>query len=337
MTTSVPRIRRGQRSNVLEAQSQSSLFSCILDDQPSYLVPSFLVQDSVANDPSVALVVNPFCWFSWTGSAPSEVEAAMSQLEGCARSGDTVWVSDPVTRAVMPFWLGQRYTALLWPLRRGDAIPPDFPAEPRAVLTFAGVLADPRRTALCLSERQKQVGIYWRQFADGYVPVRHLIHPYHLGALRRYVRWRLRTGAFPLGDRQSSLRYVAHDEPVMRFFHHQLTHMVGRIVGEEVKPSYVYLAAYRAGAELPKHVDREQCEYSITLLLDHSPEPKPASPWPIHLDTVTFTVIVFQAIGDGLIYRGRRFPHYRRPLSTGLTSTSVFFHYVPRSFTGSIL
>ena len=49
-----------------------------------------------------------------------------------------------------------------------------------------------------------------------------LIHAFHVAALRRYYRYQIRSGALQLGDRQNPLRYVAHNEPVARFFHQQI-------------------------------------------------------------------------------------------------------------------
>jgi hypothetical protein len=146
----------------------------------------------------------------------------------------------------------------------------------------------------------------------------------------------IRRGMVYLGDNQSSRRYVAHNESVARFFHHQLAKVVSAVAGEPVKPSYVYLASYLSGAELKKHTDREQCEFSVTLSLDFSPEPVRETPWPIRLDTLRGTVTVHQALGDGLVYRGTRVPHYRDTLPEGRTSTSIFFHYVPLDFTGPL-
>ncbi len=170
----------------------------------------------------------------------------------------------------------------------------------------------------------------------GYAPLGDLIHPFHIAALRRYYRYLIRTGAIRLGDGQSPRRYVAYNEPVARYFHHDLAARLSAIAGESLKPSYVYLASYLSGAELKKHTDREQCEFSVTLCLDFSPEPTLATPWPIRLDTPTGTVTVYQALGDGLAYRGTRLPHYRSALGAGQTSTSIFFHYVGADFTGSL-
>ena len=191
------------------------------------------------------------------------------------------------------------------------------------------------------SERSKDwveatSGLAKRFEKRGYAPVGNLIHPFHVAALRRYYRYLIRTGVLTLGDHQSSRRYVAHNESVARFFHHQLTSTVAAIVGEPVKPSYLYLASYQDGADLTKHTDREQCEFSITLCLDYSPEPRRETRWPIHLHTPTGRVTVFQAIGDGLLYRGCELPHSRDPLLQPDTSTSIFFHYVRQDFSGSL-
>jgi len=143
-------------------------------------------------------------------------------------------------------------------------------------------------------------------------------------------------GTIRLGDEQSSRRYVAHNEAVARFFHHQIANAVSAIVGEALKPSYVYFGSYLSGAELKKHTDRPQCAFSVTLCLDFSPEPDLATSWPIRLDTPEGTVKVYQALGDALVYRGTRVPHYRHVLAKGYTSTSIFFHYVPEDFPGSL-
>jgi hypothetical protein len=139
-----------------------------------------------------------------------------------------------------------------------------------------------------------------------------------------------------LGDNQSERRYIAHNDSVARFFHEQLTGVVAQIAGRPLKPSYVYFSSYLGGSELEKHNDRPQCEYSISFCLDYSPEPYDHTPWPLHLNTKQEHITVYQAIGDGLLYRGRLFPHYRRPLYEGHTSSHLFFHYVDAGFDGPL-
>jgi hypothetical protein len=88
---------------------------------------------------------------------------------------------------------------------------------------------------------------------------------------------------------------------------------------------------------LPKHVDREQCEFSLTMAIDYTPEPVAECPWPLKLELADGGLAtIFQALGDALLYRGRERPHFRDPLPDGHTSTSIFFHYVPEDFDGDL-
>jgi hypothetical protein len=207
----------------------------------------------------------------------------------------------------------------------------------RALLARAGILRPADYTERRREEWAEIVRKSAHEFQQkGYVPLGGLIHPFNLAALRRYYRQAIRRGCIRLGDEQSARRYVAHNESVGRFFHYQIANAVAAIAGEPIKPSYVYMASYLSGAELRKHTDREQCEFSVTLALDFSPEPHLATPWPIRLDTGKGTVTVYQALGDGLVYRGTKVPHYRHALADGQTSTSIFFHYVSADFSGPL-
>ncbi len=251
--------------------------------------------------------------------------------------GTIAWVRDPATGALCPFWLGARLEKVVARLRSGQLLPESLRADVRELLEGAGIVTTPDHTERRLAEWAEVVGKSSKEFREkGYVPLGNLIHPFHLAALRRYYRHAIRQGSIRLGDEQSPRRYVAHNESVARFFHYQLASAVSAIVGEAIKPSYVYLASYLSGAELKKHTDREQCEFSVTLCLDFSPEPELATSWPIRLDTGKGSVTVYQGLGDGLVYRGTKVPHYRHVLAEGHTSTSIFFHYVPADFSGPL-
>jgi hypothetical protein len=315
------------------APSPGRLFQCVLDSQPEYLVPAHLWVDSTVPDPRQRLVVNPWCAFSWR-DRQAGVELPTSHFH---TAGDVVWVRDPVTGLASPFWIGEATRAALGTAAPGDPAPAAVGPNMRRILSAARVLVAPDDILRSRIQWADVVSRSASEFRDqDYVSVTDLIHPFHLGALRRYYRRLLRTGGMTPGDPQSKRRYVAHNEPVARFFHAQLTRVVSAIADAPLKPSYVYVAAYQSGGDLPRHTDREQCEYSITLLVDFSPEPSLESPWPLWLETPRSTVRVSQALGDALLYRGRRIAHFRRRLPDGMTSTSIFFHYVREDFSGSL-
>jgi hypothetical protein len=323
-------------------QSQTAMlppqkFHCLLDELPLHLIPQHGFDRRLRRvDNSQSLFLNPECLVLPAGIMPPELETHRELLEGFYLQSAIAWVHDSGTGSLHPFWLGPHLDALVSNLRIGEPVPGSFPQKQRVLLAAAGILtpedhAQRRRAWSTIVSKRNEM---FRE--RNYAPLGDLIHPFNLAALRRYYRYAIRRGAIWLGDEQSALRYVAHNEPVARYFHHEMAKAVAEIVGEPIKPSYVYLASYMSGAELKKHTDREQCEFSVTLCLDFSPEPAVATPWPIQLDTSAGTVTTYQALGDGLVYRGTKIPHYRNALARGYTSTSLFFHYVPAEFSGPL-
>jgi hypothetical protein len=313
-------------------------YYCLLDELPLHLLPQHAVHSlRVRDDQYQPVYLNPECILCAAGQLPDEFASSMELLSGFALQGNMAWVRNPSTGSLLPFWIGPEVDGALRDLRWNEPVPSSVRRRMRSLLTAADILLsegqiDQRRHK---SEEglQKASETFRKQ---GYAPVGALIHPFHIAALRRYYRYLIRTGAIRLGDGQSPRRYVAYNEPVARFFHRDIAATLAAVAGESLKPSYVYLASYLSGAELKRHTDRAQCEFSVTLCLDFSPEPSLATPWPIRLDVPTGTVTVYQALGDGLAYRGTRLPHYRDPLGERQTSTSIFFHYVSSDFAGSL-
>ena len=311
-------------------------FYCLLDKLPLHLIPRWSAK-SLQKAIEEKLFLNPECRISHAEDWPSDLGLHPEMLTGFASTGTVAWVRDPATLSLLPFWLGPKLAAVVSSLSPGEPAREMLPEDARFLLAAAGILTPYNHADQRISEWQNVVRNAAPVFLEkGYVPLRNLIHPFHVAALRRYYRSLIRRGEVHLGDNSSSRRYVAHNESVARFFHHQIARTVSAIAGEPIKPSYVYVASYLSGAELHKHTDREQCEFSVTLCLDFSPEPALETSWPIRLDTPHGAVAVYQALGDGLLYRGTQVPHHRDALSQGRTSTSIFFHYVPADFTGPL-
>jgi hypothetical protein len=312
-------------------------FHCLLDELPLHLVPQQArTRDRFKYDLRQQLFLNPDCFVLPAGKLPEEIEAQRHLVGRFDLQNTVAWVRDRATCTVRPFWLGSQLGALVSGLRTGEVVNASVPENVRFLLAKAGILTTSGYADRRVSEWTAIINARARTFREkDYVPLGGLIHPFHIAALRRYYRNAVRQGRFRLGDITPG-RYVAHNESVARFFHHQLTNMVSAIVGDALKPSYVYFASYLSGAELKKHTDRPQCEISVNLCLDFSPEPELATSWPLRLDTPAGSVAVYQALGDALIYRGIKLPHYRLRLAAGHTSTSIFFHYVREDFSGSL-
>ncbi len=329
VTGSSPRLAKGIALS--ESKQHPILFRCLLDEQPTEFFPKRLLAKLKEAGRSSRLILNPGCWFSRDGLVRAPF------LDNFSRAPGLVWILDPATDALLPFWLGPAFLERLGDLQPGNPAPPALPRPVLSVLRCAQVLVSEDHKAERRRQWAETVAKCKAAFQQrGYVSLQGLLHPFHVAALRRYYRDLIAAGRFQLGDAQCADRYACHNESVARFFHHQLTTAISEVAGEPVQPSYVYVARYCNGAQLEKHVDREQCEFSVSLCLDFTPEPSGRSPWPLYLETQQGAVAIRQHIGEGLLYRGRQLPHHRRRLAKGCTSTSVFFHYVRRDFAGPL-
>ncbi|MGA7409598.1 MAG: hypothetical protein WBW33_03875 [Bryobacteraceae bacterium] len=311
----------------------SELYHCLLDEQPYYLAPPALMQNEELLG---TVVVNPSCWFAWDGPLPPHMAARIDFNDAFYSTVQMAWVQDPATLAIWPFWVGDEFFEYLSRLTPGSVLQDDLPAHVRWVLTEANILVAPNHTGQRRRVWRSRSLSYAKQFENGYVAVPGLIHPFHVGALRRYYRCRTRQGWYLFGDEQVRRRFAAHNEAIARFIHEQLTHAISDIACTVLKPSYAYFVSYMSGAELEEHVDRAQCDYSITACIDATPEPRAESPWPIRLGSGDGKVAVYQHLGDALLYRGCQVPHSRDRLPEGFTSTSLLLHYVEEPFGGSL-
>ncbi|MFD9354655.1 sulfotransferase family protein [Streptomyces sp. NPDC060031] len=243
-----------------------------------------------------------------------------------------LWTDDPGTGALAPFWTSFEEFWVLRALVPGRPLPPNLPPRLRTALARAGALGSAERRARTAARADAVVAAAAADFEHADMcRIDHMVHPRHREALLDYYEQLIATGSWPLGDAQVTGRYGWQNESLSRFFHHQFRPLVGRIAGRPVRPSYSYVSAYRGGAVLGRHVDREQCEYTVSLLLGES-GPGIEGGWPLHLGTPRGEVSVVQRPGQAVLFRGTRLPHGRPPLPDGSTHTSLLFHYVPAEF-----
>jgi hypothetical protein len=287
--------------------------------------------------PADALVVDPSLVYRDTPELPPEVLRA---LRGAPSPFAEEAASAIVSPAGVPLpcflAISEAQRAIFRALVPG-APPADLAPEVRDALLAVGVLCDPvaaERRRVARAEAMVEASAMLRHAR--HAVVHEMVHPAQLAALRRYYRALVDEGYVALGDKQSPARYVAHGEPLARVLHHRLTGLATALAGEPMKPSYTYFSAYLGGAVLAPHRDRAQCELSISLLLDESPEPDGPSSWPLHLEAPGGEVALRLMLGDGAVFYGRELRHFRHALPEGRRSTSLIFHFVPEGFTGSL-
>jgi hypothetical protein len=241
-----------------------------------------------------------------------------------------LWIDDAATGSLRPFWIRPKDFWVIRALSPGEPVPAPVPDRLRAALAGAGALV-PSRERRAAAAHQAQAAAAEALGATDLCMLDGMLHEAHRRALADYYERLIDTGSWPMGDDQVAGRYGWHNEPLSRFFHHQLTALVSRVAGRRVRPSYSYVSAYRGGAVLGRHLDREQCDYTVSLLLAES-GPGVAGGWPLHFDTRDGTMTVTQRPGQAVLFRGTRVPHYRPPLPDHSTHTSLLFHYVPAEF-----
>ncbi len=311
--------------------------SCFIDEQPSELIPRHARREAALR-PDRDLIVNSSFRYAPRGELPPEIRDRPPLVDGLRKGFPLGWIEDSGTGIWMPFWARDEWVPALESLRPGQPVPSALPRHIRRTLAMVNVLVSPEDEQEGRRKWERVCQEAASQFRTlGYAVVRDLIHPVFLGALRHYYRALVAGGRLPRGDDQVAERYRLHSEPVAMFFHGQLARLVGQIAGETVKPSYLYFASYPSGSSLPKHVDRIQCEFSISLLVDYSPEPTGPCGWPLfleHADLPGGVVGADLGIGDAVLYRGRRLSHYRDPLAEGHQSSSIFLHYLREDFVG---
>ena len=252
----------------------------------------------------------------------------------------TAWVRHPGHGAVLPYLLDETMVRAIECAEPGWPIAAPLDRLRRWQLLASGVTTLPaREEKLTLAWGRKVRKAREALERDGFVSVPGFLDSLHLARLRRYYRTLVRgsgRNGMQLGDKQTPGRHVAYNEPVARFFQFALAGAVSDIVGRPVKPTFSYSSAYVEGPGLPFHTDREQCEYTVSLLIDAWPEPDGFFPWPLLFETPKGRRKVYQRVGDGLFFRGRQLPHGRLPLAGGGSATALLFKYVDLDFEGPL-
>lgn len=245
------------------------------------------------------------------------------------------WVTDPRSGGWYPYHLDPQLHGQLQRLAAGGAI--DALDEPTVRLLIAAqilVARGPDEAWAAIMARARE-----SYRLNAYAVLPEVVPPLHLQALRRYYRELIREGYLIFGDTQVPRRYYAHSEQVMRYFHRQQAAMYEAVLGTSIKPSYCYLGSYLPGAELTRHTDRAQCEFTASMQIDFTPGDAERNGWRLYLEQNVApreTFAVNLARGDTVIYRGRELAHYRDVLPEGRSSTSFFLHYVHRDYAGSL-
>lgn len=324
---------------VLVREDEISLpvrFHCFLSEETLEWIPQRCRQElSFDSDPS-RLIVNPTFAFQTTDLSPEAYAHRIQIYDQFLTGYPLVWIENPGTHLLTAYWVRPEDSKFLSLMKPGDRPPLSLDPKLQKVLEMARILVPEDYPGRCRREWEKLIGDLRAQFKSRFfATLSDILPPFQLGALRRYFRQIVAEGYLQKGYVIIPSRQLRHHEDMLCFFHHQLSYLFSRIAGRPLRASHDYFYLYENSSALHKHVDIDQEEFAVSLLLDYEPEPSGISPWPLFLESPAEGEIeISQEIGNAVFYNGSDLPHYRHILPAGHRSASVVFHYVPQNFRG---
>lgn len=244
-----------------------------------------------------------------------------------------LWVKDPFYGMTFPYCPSPAALPWLEALLNTAQIPQDIPEILFHQLALAQVLLPADLTLRNeLSKRIREQALADVQAQD-YVILKHLLNPLQVAAFRDYYR-RLEAAHYLVSQNiDVSFRQWLHNDPALRFVHHQILPFIQGLVPEAIQPSYSFASFYQ-GPGVARHTDRPQCVWNISLMID--PQPESAADWPLCLEKPEGVVGIFLQSGDAALYQGRRWPHWRPDLVPDQKVTVALMHFVPIDFEGDL-
>ena len=128
------------------------------------------------------------------------------------------------------------------------------------------------------------------------------------------------------GDPQVSKSLCVYGDHAFDTFALMSAPMLSNAIGKTLSPTYTYARIYKTDADLLPHLDRKECEHSVTLFLggDYT------HLWPIWMkkpDKHQVPELCALSEGDAVIYRGSEVYHWRDHFE-GKEHFQLFMHYV---------
>lgn len=164
------------------------------------------------------------------------------------------------------------------------------------------------------------------QYEDkGFQVVPQFIPPYFAQYLRNYFDLLRVNDKIPnKGDGQVANSLGIYGDPAFDMLMLMALPMVENIVGKKLLPTYTYARIYFNNANLLPHIDRDQCEHSVSLSLGG----KADALWPLWFkDGDKEPEYAAMSEGDAVVYKGNKVHHWRDEFQ-GEVQFQVFMHYV---------
>lgn len=162
--------------------------------------------------------------------------------------------------------------------------------------------------------------------ANKFYYIKNFIPEYFVDYLRNYFDLLRQNDQVPnKGDAQVKNSLGIYGDPAFDTLLSMSTPIIENVVGKKLFPTYTYARIYLNGADLRPHLDREECEHSVSVFLGGKYE----KIWPLWISRGMGALPEPIALypGDALVYRGSELSHWRDEFE-GEEHFQVFLHYV---------
>ncbi len=248
-----------------------------------------------------------------------------------------IWVFNPAYGVWAVFEMSENHTALVEQLLLGNKTVASLAPDLALLFFLGGIIGEPKLGSV-IKNRHSDIECQRKHLKhNGYAVIKSLVNPLQIALMRRYFRDLEKGGYLEFDSHQVvNKRYIWHNDPMLQFVHRQSAGVVRQLSKENIFPSYSCLSAYLEGATLEKHLDRPQCAWNGSLLIDENPETAVEDSWPLYLEVRGQVHVVRLDFGDAIFYSGTTLPHWRVADQVGRRQTLGLLHYVPIDFVGSL-
>lgn len=165
---------------------------------------------------------------------------------------------------------------------------------------------------------------------DGYVVVKNFLDPQSVATISQYLENSMnrypenyQTGYSDVSDNKISW----YADPLIQVVLKNSLHDVEEITNLQLFPSHSFTRIYQKGDELRPHVDRGECEISVTCHIATK-----GNPWPIYMKAHgKEPVIHYLAPGDACVYKGCEVVHWRNKAVDTDINVQIMLHYVNKN------
>lgn len=142
-----------------------------------------------------------------------------------------------------------------------------------------------------------------------------------------YKPWFEGLNRIGVGDRQVEGSIERYKSPEFKDIYYQVKPVVEKHIGKKLLPTYFFDRVYYPGQPLKKHVDRFECEISLSMHISTNLSREDAA-WPLKfLKDGEHHSVTMPNPGDAVIYKGDSVPHWRDPMP-GVKDSDDYFHQV---------